>query len=55
MPTMMQVGYAFGRSSYEQLQQLGVNVEFNTYRGMGHSACAPEMQDMLAFIKARLS
>lgn len=33
----LQVAYELGRASYAQLQGLGADVEFITYRGMGHS------------------
>ena len=48
------VGYEFGRQSYDQLRKLGVDTEFNTYKGMGHSACPAELQDVKEFLVERL-
>jgi predicted esterase len=50
----MVVGYEFGKQSYDLLRKLGVNAEFNTFRGMGHSACPAELQDFKDFLAERL-
>ncbi|KAL4440017.1 hypothetical protein ABPG75_003018 [Micractinium tetrahymenae] len=48
------VAYEFGKRSFEQLKEAGSNVEFNTYRYMGHEACQEEMVSMRDFLKACL-
>ena len=50
----MVVGYNFGQQSYDILRKLGVNTEFNTYRGMGHSACPAELKDFKNFLEENL-
>lgn len=48
------VAYEFGQRSFEQLKGAGCNVEFNTYRFMGHEACQEELLAMRDFLKACL-
>ena len=48
------VQYAFGTASAEFLRKRGNDVEFKTYRGMGHSARDDELRDIAAFLKERL-
>ncbi|PNH12661.1 Acyl-protein thioesterase 1 [Tetrabaena socialis] len=45
------VAFAFGQRSYKLLSSIDANVEFQTYMGMGHSACQREFDDVLAFVK----
>ncbi|PNW84926.1 hypothetical protein CHLRE_03g164350v5 [Chlamydomonas reinhardtii] len=49
------VAFAFGQKSYQLLQSLGANVEFQAYVGMGHSACQREFDDVLEFVKPVLA
>ncbi|GLC35944.1 hypothetical protein PLESTB_000521800 [Pleodorina starrii] len=49
------VAFAFGQRSFQLLSSIGANVEFQTYLGMGHSACQREFNDVLDFIKPILS
>ena len=44
------VAYEFGRSSDAVLRNLGMSTEFNTYQGMGHSACQAELKDFKEFV-----
>ena len=48
------VQYGFGTASAEFLKKKGLEVEFKTYRGMGHSARDDELGDIAAFLKERL-
>ena len=48
------VAYKFGAASADALRKEGVAVDFKTYRGMGHSACPEELQDIAAFLEERL-
>ena len=48
------VQYSFGTASAEFLKKRGLEVEFKTYRGMGHSARDDELRDIAAFLKERL-
>lgn len=50
----MVVQYSFGTASAEFLKKKGNEVEFKTYRGMGHSARDDELRDIAAFLKERL-
>ncbi|KAJ3192692.1 hypothetical protein HK101_006114 [Irineochytrium annulatum] len=45
------VEYQWGQMSAAKLKELGRDVVFKTYKNMGHSACQPEVQDVLAFLK----
>ncbi len=44
-----------GRQSYERLEQEGLEAQFKTYAGMGHSACPQELQEIKSFIATRLA
>ncbi|GAA6049209.1 hypothetical protein JCM3770_003311 [Rhodotorula araucariae] len=45
------VQYKWGKQTVDTLKELGVqNVDFRTYRGMGHSICPEEQADLEAFI-----
>ena len=44
-----------GRQSYERLQKEGVQVRFETYAGMGHSACPQELEEVKKFLAQRLA
>ncbi|KAJ3012641.1 acyl-protein thioesterase [Thoreauomyces humboldtii] len=49
------VAYRWGKMSYEKLLELGKKVnDFKTYRGMGHSSCPEEIQDVAAFLQSVL-
>jgi len=48
------VQFGFGAASAEFLRKRGLEVEFKTYRGMGHSARDDELADIAAFLKERL-
>ncbi|KAI1334683.1 Phospholipase/carboxylesterase [Xylariaceae sp. FL0016] len=45
---------AFGRMSYEMLKGQGFDVTMKMYPGMGHSACLEELDEVEAFLQARL-
>ncbi|PFH57649.1 hypothetical protein XA68_14738 [Ophiocordyceps unilateralis] len=44
----------YGKASEATLKELGYPVTFKTYSGMGHSATMSELQDVAAFLAARL-
>eukprot|EP00013_Stygamoeba_regulata_P022575 CAMPEP_0177655726 /NCGR_PEP_ID=MMETSP0447-20121125/15141_1 /TAXON_ID=0 /ORGANISM="Stygamoeba regulata, Strain BSH-02190019" /LENGTH=274 /DNA_ID=CAMNT_0019159705 /DNA_START=139 /DNA_END=963 /DNA_ORIENTATION=+ len=48
------VRFEWGKRSFEALQAAGVKGEFKAYRGMQHSACVEELDDLCAFLKERL-
>ncbi|GFR41398.1 hypothetical protein Agub_g2077 [Astrephomene gubernaculifera] len=48
------VSFDFGQRSYQLLSSMGANVEFQTYLGMGHSACQREFDDVLECVKGWL-
>lgn len=50
----MVVAYRFGQASAEELKKAGLPVEFKTYRGMGHSACPEELQDVADFLEKHI-
>ncbi|KAI5467883.1 acyl-protein thioesterase 1 [Mariannaea sp. PMI_226] len=43
-----------GRMSKDKLTELGYDVTWKTYTGMEHSACLEELDDVEAFLRARL-
>ncbi|KAI5922333.1 Phospholipase/Carboxylesterase-domain-containing protein [Camillea tinctor] len=45
---------AFGKESYEILKSQGFAVTLKMYEGMGHSACLEELDEVEAFLQARL-
>ncbi|KAG0224279.1 hypothetical protein BGW42_005210 [Actinomortierella wolfii] len=45
------VRYDFGKHSVDLLKENKYNVEFKTYKGLGHSACPEEIRDILNFLK----
>lgn len=47
--------YAYGKMSAEYLRSLNVSVDFKTYSGMQHSACAEEFDDLADFLDVALS
>ncbi|GJJ72746.1 phospholipase/carboxylesterase [Entomortierella parvispora] len=48
------VRYAYGKQSVELLQANKFNVQFNTYRNMGHGSSPQEIRDLLVFLKETL-
>jgi len=44
------VAYKWGEQSAARLRELGCNVDFRTYRGLGHSAAPQELEDLCAFL-----
>jgi hypothetical protein len=55
------VQYGWGEKSKEALQQLGMKVDFHTYRGtllvtagMGHESCDEELRDFALFLRSLL-
>ncbi|KAI9795309.1 MAG: hypothetical protein M1835_006024 [Candelina submexicana] len=48
------VKYAWGQKTAEVLQGWGWNVDFKTYRGLVHSADPKEIDDVEAYLAARL-
>lgn len=45
------VQYDFGKATYNTLKELGADVEFKTYNGMGHSASPQELEAVQEFLK----
>jgi predicted esterase len=48
------VQYDYGKSSADLLKSKNYKVQFESYRGMQHSACNQELDDMKEFLKQRL-
>ncbi|KAI9897975.1 hypothetical protein N3K66_006335 [Trichothecium roseum] len=48
------VRYEAGDASQQKLKELGYDVTFNTYRGMEHSSCMDELNDVEEFLFSRL-
>ncbi|KAI8622724.1 Phospholipase/carboxylesterase/thioesterase [Chytriomyces sp. MP71] len=44
------VAFQWGRKSADKLKELGRQVTFKTYKGMGHSSCQQEMGDLAKFL-----
>ena len=44
------VHFPWGKGSFDTLKSLDYNVDFRSYRGMGHSSCPQEMEDLLNFL-----
>jgi predicted esterase len=51
----MVLQYTYGQKSYELLKEKGMDVEFKTYAGMAHSACAEEFDDIADFLASTLA
>ena len=49
------VNYSWGQASCKLLQENGINVDFRSYKNMGHSASQEELMDVLQFMKTNLS
>lgn len=49
------VQYQYGQASYEELKEVGAEVEFKTYNGMQHSACPQELGDLATFLQRVLA
>lgn len=47
----MVVNYGFGVATHNTLKELGADVDFKTYRGMGHSAVPSELAAVAEFLK----
>ncbi|KAI2634870.1 Phospholipase/carboxylesterase [Hypomontagnella submonticulosa] len=45
---------SFGKLSYEMLKKQGFDVTMKLYPGMAHSACPEELDEVEAFLRARL-
>ncbi|KAJ3332519.1 hypothetical protein HDU76_013957 [Blyttiomyces sp. JEL0837] len=45
------VEYEWGKLSADRLKEMGREVTFKTYRGMGHSSSEAELRDITAFLK----
>eukprot|EP00276_Gloeochaete_wittrockiana_P010990 CAMPEP_0184656196 /NCGR_PEP_ID=MMETSP0308-20130426/15947_1 /TAXON_ID=38269 /ORGANISM="Gloeochaete witrockiana, Strain SAG 46.84" /LENGTH=222 /DNA_ID=CAMNT_0027093197 /DNA_START=143 /DNA_END=811 /DNA_ORIENTATION=- len=48
------VRLSWGQATNAQLKAIGAEAEFHLYRGMAHSACPQEMEDIAAFLKKTL-
>ena len=48
------VNFKFGEMSYKLMKELGVEVKFHKYEGMGHEASNDELSDIFDWIKERL-
>ncbi|RFU80929.1 hypothetical protein TARUN_1275 [Trichoderma arundinaceum] len=46
--------YEWGTATEKRLKDLGYDVKMNTYRGMEHSACLEELNDVEEFLVSRL-
>ena len=51
----MVLQYQYGKKSAEYLQSLGLSVDFKTYAGMQHSACAEEFDYLSDYLKTVLA
>jgi len=51
----MVLQYSYGERSFEFMKTNGVNVDFKTYVGMAHSACAEEFDDIKDFLASALA
>ncbi len=49
------VAYEYGQESAHLLKGAGANLEFRTYKWMGHEARADELQDIKAFLQSQLN
>ncbi|GAB4821421.1 hypothetical protein N2152v2_008467 [Parachlorella kessleri] len=49
------VAYEYGQESAHLLKDAGANLEFRTYKWMGHEARADELQDIKAFLQSQLN
>lgn len=49
------VHYRWGKGSVDLLKSMGVQVEFKSYQGMGHHSCPEEMEDLIGWMKGKLS
>lgn len=47
--------YEYGTMTAAKLGEMGLNVDFKTYPGMGHSACQEEFQHLANFIATKLT
>ena len=48
------VSYKWGEESREKLRNYGLDVQFKTYPGLGHSANDREIGDVAEFLKSRI-
>ena len=48
------VKYAWGKATAEQLRAWGYDVDFKTYPGLPHSAAPEELDDLAAYLTARI-
>ena len=46
--------FDYGTSSSEKLKSLGMDVQFKSYGGMAHSACAEELDDLKDFLNGKV-
>ena len=46
--------FDYGTSSSEKLKSLGMHVQFKSYGGMAHSACAEELDDLKDFLNGKV-
>ncbi|KAI8998268.1 Phospholipase/carboxylesterase/thioesterase [Gaertneriomyces semiglobifer] len=44
------VAYQWGKMSFEKIKELGRNVEFKTYKGVGHSSDMQELRDLAKWL-----
>jgi predicted esterase len=44
------VPFRYGELSRDALKAQGAVVDFNSYSGMAHSACQPEIEDVAKFL-----
>lgn len=44
------VKFDFGKKTFEKLSDMGMNVDFKSYPGLGHSSSEKEMQDLKSFL-----
>jgi predicted esterase len=49
------VACKWGEESCEKLKNCGLDVQFKTYSGLGHSANDSEISDVASFLKSRIS
>lgn len=47
--------FQWAKRSFDALANNGVVSQFKSYPNLGHSACEEELEDVLAFIRQRLT
>lgn len=48
------VQYKWGQATASKLKEWGWEVDFNTYRGLPHSAAPEEIEDLKSYLQKRI-